>query len=268
MLPVFTRLAFPAHGSHRGGRGSYAPENTMYAYRKAVHECSTAILEVDLHLTKDGNIVLCHDESIDSISNGHGRIENMSLEQLRTYDAAYKYTQDGDTYPLRGQSITIPTLQEVLDEFLQVEKLAFFFDVKSLNVIEPMLKVIKERKIEDRVILGALDYDTNKAILAQKPTNVPLTIDAQSMTGVYTAYLQGKLAAHPIPHEIVGFLADEARRQTLIPNLFDVLHKKGKKIAVFGELLNHKEGQKQLIDMKADILFTDQPDILKETLSS
>jgi hypothetical protein len=69
--------------------------------------------------------------------------------------------------------------------------------------------------------------------------------------------MQGKIATHPIPHEIVGFLADEARRQvtlsiifpifltlaqTLIPDLFDALHKKGKKIAVFGEMLNHKEG--------------------------
>lgn len=61
-MSVFARLLFPAHGSHRGGRGSYAPENTMYAYRKAVHESSTAILEFDLQLSKDGTIVLCHNE--------------------------------------------------------------------------------------------------------------------------------------------------------------------------------------------------------------
>jgi len=78
--------------------------------------------------------------------------------------------------------------------------------------------------------------------------------------------MQGKLATHHIPHEIVGFLADEARRQTLIPGLFDALHEKGKRIAVFGELLNHKEGQNHLIELNADILFTDRPDILQETL--
>lgn len=61
MQSLLSRMRFPAHGSHRGGRGMYAPENTIYAYRKAVHESSTDILEIDLYLSKDGTIVLCHD---------------------------------------------------------------------------------------------------------------------------------------------------------------------------------------------------------------
>lgn len=64
VCPVLQSLKSPVHGSHRGGRGVYAPENTMYAYRKAVHEHTTQILEIDLRLSKDGQIVLCHDEYV------------------------------------------------------------------------------------------------------------------------------------------------------------------------------------------------------------
>lgn len=88
--------------AHRGYSAHY-PENTMLAFSKAIERGFDGI-ETDVHLTKDGNLVLCHDEKINRTSNGKGYIKDMTLEQLRAYSF-----NNGMKYDER-----IPLLEELL----------------------------------------------------------------------------------------------------------------------------------------------------------
>ena len=92
--------------AHRGVSGE-APENTLAAL-KAAAESGAHGIELDVQLTKDAQIVVIHDETIDRTTNGTGYVKDMTWEQLRTYDAGSWFHPS-----FKGESI--PSLEEVLD---------------------------------------------------------------------------------------------------------------------------------------------------------
>ena len=74
----------PLVWAHRGASG-YCPENTLAAFQKAVELCADGI-ELDVQMTRDGELVVCHDETIDRTSNGSGWIKNKTLAELKALD--------------------------------------------------------------------------------------------------------------------------------------------------------------------------------------
>ena len=110
--------------AHRGGRQLW-PENTLTAFRGAA-AMGVDVLEMDVHSSSDGVLVVLHDDTIDRTTDGMGLVHDYPLTALQALDAGYQWTADeGATYPFRGQGIAIPTLAEVLeafpDAFLNVE---------------------------------------------------------------------------------------------------------------------------------------------------
>lgn len=86
----------------------------MPAFDLAV-QAGADVLETDIHWTKDQVAVMCHDGTVDIVSNGHGPICNMTLNEIKKLDFGYRFSLDGGvSYPFRGKGIEIPTLAEVL----------------------------------------------------------------------------------------------------------------------------------------------------------
>ncbi len=92
--------------AHRGGAG-LAPENTLAAFRKAL-ELGVDALEMDLHVTRDGVVVIIHDETLDRTTDGRGDVGDLSLEAVKRSDAGDKFAP-----AFRGERV--PTLREVID---------------------------------------------------------------------------------------------------------------------------------------------------------
>ncbi|HSM70403.1 MAG TPA: glycerophosphodiester phosphodiesterase family protein, partial [Anaerolineales bacterium] len=110
--PYYEGVDRPLVIAHQGGDGIW-PGDTLYAFEKAV-EIGADVLEMDAHITKDGHIVLMHDETVDDTTDGTGLIEAMTLEELKRLDAAYDWSDDGgQTYPYRRLGIQVPTLDEL-----------------------------------------------------------------------------------------------------------------------------------------------------------
>lgn len=102
--------------AHRGASGT-APENTLPAFERAI-EMGADILEMDVHATSDGHIVVIHDPVVDRVTNGTGRVSELTLEDIKKLDAGYRHSPDGGkTFPYRGKGVTIPTLREVAEAF-------------------------------------------------------------------------------------------------------------------------------------------------------
>ena len=95
---------------HRGG-ASIGPENTLACYRKGI-EAGADMIEIDIHLTKDGKIIICHDQSINRTTNGTGKIREMTFDEIRQYRAI-----DADGSITDQQ---LPSLDEVFELFTQV----------------------------------------------------------------------------------------------------------------------------------------------------
>ena len=96
--------------SHRGNSGEI-PENTMLAFSIAVAKYNTDVLEMDVHSTKDGVIVVIHDKMLDRTTDGKDRIREHTYDEIKKLDAGYRFkSKDKKDYPFRGKGIRIPRL--------------------------------------------------------------------------------------------------------------------------------------------------------------
>ena len=114
--PFLAGLPQTAFVAHRGGAG-VRPENTLLAFVNALTYCGADVLEMDLHVTVDGVLVVSHDDTVDRCTDGQGPISEMTLRDLKQLDAGHRFTTDGQELPYRGVGIKIPTFEEVLDAF-------------------------------------------------------------------------------------------------------------------------------------------------------
>ena len=246
-FPVLAKLisSLPIHGSHRGGR-HWGKENTLETYRKAVNDARTQILEIDIWKSRDDKLVLNHDGIIQGL-----HVTENTLEQLRQIDS------------------DLLTLDQVLDEFASRTSLVYLFDMKDANAVSSTLETIQRYHLEDRVIFGAVDRTINKEVQKQKPSSIPICADIETMMKFAQAYKQGQVDEnYAYEHDILGFFLESHTRALLTKQLLDVIHKAGKPLALVGSLLDLPDVQKEMIELGVDILFTDRPDVLRQTLDS
>ncbi|MDW8564487.1 glycerophosphodiester phosphodiesterase [Staphylococcus shinii] len=103
--------------AHRGASG-YAPEHTFYSYDKSHNAIGASYIEVDLQMTKDGHLVAMHDETVDRTTNGTGRVDQYTLEELKQLDAGSKFNEQNPQYANSNyEGAQIPTLDEILERY-------------------------------------------------------------------------------------------------------------------------------------------------------
>lgn len=154
--------------AHRGYSGKY-PENTMLAFKQAQAHQADGI-ELDIHLTKDQQIVICHDEKVDRTSNGTGYIKDLTLEEIQTY----KFLNHMDQYSDEKLSdITAPSLDEFFDWFTSNE-MEVNIEIKNNifeypGIIESVLDLIEKYQLHDRVIISSFNHRTVLAMKEMEP---------------------------------------------------------------------------------------------------
>lgn len=143
---------------HRGA-SYYAPENSMEAFQLA-YEMGADGIEFDVQMTKDGYLVVTHDEEISRVSNGRGYVKDFFLEEIRQF-------QFNRTHP-EFQGVRIPLLEEVLEQFEKVEVRTgkeFLFNIELKNNVfsypgmeEKILKVVREKKVLQRTLFSSFSH--------------------------------------------------------------------------------------------------------------
>ena len=158
--------------AHRGASGKgLAPENTLAAFRKALDIGAEAV-EMDVHLTGDGHVVVCHDEILDRTTDQRGAIKNLSLSEIKRADAGTRFDP-----AFAGERI--PTLKEVLD-LIRDEAFALI-EIKPEDITREVVRAVEEQDAVERVVLqsfhgevvreiGLLNPDLRKALLIGVPT--------------------------------------------------------------------------------------------------
>lgn len=143
--------------AHRGYSAKY-PENTLAAF-KAAAKLPIAGVELDVHLTKDQQVVVIHDEKINRTSNGKGFVKDLTLQELRKFDFGSWFSDE-----FRGEKI--PTLAEVLEEFkykdhkINIELKSNIFVYAGLE--ELVLQEVEKFGLKDRVIISSFDHEAIK----------------------------------------------------------------------------------------------------------
>lgn len=146
---------------HRGAC-AHAPENTLESFRRA-RELGAEALELDVHLTRDGHVVVIHDPDVARTTDGQGAVASLTLAQVQALDAGARWTRDdGRTYPWRGRGARIPTLDALLEEFPGVPMM---IDAKSADVAVPLARLLAHHGAQPDVLVGSFSA-TNLAPFA------------------------------------------------------------------------------------------------------
>ncbi len=153
-MPVILRdpNARPVIG-HRGNR-AHAPENTLPSLLEAV-ALGVDGLEFDLHISKDGVLVLMHDVTLDRTTNGRGPVAGYTLSELRTFDAGARFTKDGSTFPWQGRGVSIPTFDEVIEALPRA--LPLIIELKTPAAAPFLLDAVRKHNLADRIIVAGFD---------------------------------------------------------------------------------------------------------------
>ena len=138
---------------HRGA-AAVAPENTLPSFEHAVHVGTDAV-ELDLHRSADGHLMVVHDPTLDRLTEGTGPVEERTLDELRTFDAGYRFTTDrGKTFPFRGKSVGIPTLEEVLEVLGDLPVVA---EIKSAAAGHALGEWLRKSPERERILVGGFE---------------------------------------------------------------------------------------------------------------
>ena len=145
----------PINIVYRGG-GGIGSENTLMAFRVAA-EAGARGLKLDVHMTRDGEIVVIHDATVDRMTNGSGAVAELTLEEIRGLDAGYRFTLNGgQTYPNRNPDLWVPTLREVYEWFpdalVNIEIRA-----AQQGVEEAVLRIVRDAGAEERTLVVSND---------------------------------------------------------------------------------------------------------------
>ncbi|UPV77588.1 glycerophosphodiester phosphodiesterase [Bacillus rugosus] len=228
--------------AHRGASGQF-PENTMLAFEKGI-EAGADGIELDVQLTKDGRIVVIHDERLDGTTSLKGFVKDTAYDIIKTANAAANHNQ---TY----SDIKVPLLEGVLS---WAEKKNFLINIELKNSViryegleEKVLEAVKRFNIEERIILSTFNHESLAlcARLAPHIERAALTSDVLYQADRYITSIPAS-GYHPKLNS---------------PGASDEVLKKmrNSSIEVRPYTVNRPEDMKRLFEAGADGIFTDFP---------
>jgi glycerophosphoryl diester phosphodiesterase len=243
--------------AHQGGDG-LRPGNTMPAFAHAV-ELGVDVLEMDMHATEDGVLVLMHDETVDRTTDGTGLIRKMSFDELRELDAGYDWSSDdGSTYPYRGQGIVVPALSEVLEAFPQMR---FNIEIKQRepSIAEPFCQTLRDYDMVDRVLVASFHPESITQFRAACPEVATSAVEPE-IRRLYTLNLLFLSAFYPSP--ATAFQVPEYSGETHVVTSRFVRGAQGRNVQVHVWTVNETEDMERMLEVGVDGIITDRPDRL------
>ncbi|WPO80471.1 glycerophosphodiester phosphodiesterase [Flavobacterium sp. KACC 22761] len=219
--------------AHRGAK-AYEPENTLQAFQKALDLNSDGI-ELDVHLSSDGHIIVIHDETIDRTTNGKGLVNDFTLSELKSF--------------LIDGRFQIPTLNEVFD--LVDKKCLINIELKGLNTPNKVVALIEEYvsvknwKYED-FIISSFDWNMLEETANLNP-NIPIGVLTEEDINTALAFAE-KIKAKAINPDF-NLLNEENVHQ---------MQKKG--FLVLPWTVNSEEDIQKVKSYKVNGIISDNPD--------
>jgi glycerophosphoryl diester phosphodiesterase len=253
---------WPVNFAHRGGAG-IAPENTLEAFRKGL-QVGAGVLELDVHTTADGHVVVIHDDVVDRTTQGTGPVREKTLAEIERLDAGYRFTRDeGKTFPCRDQGVRVPTLEEVYDEFDEVP-LNVEIKGKRAGIEESVWRVIEAADAEERTLVVSESMQT---ISRFRDVSGGRVATASSSVELIFFYILSVLGlgrfATPRYRALQGPETFHGLR-VVTPGLIRAAHKHGLRVDVW--TIDSEAAMRRLLGYGVDGIMTDHPDVLAELL--
>lgn len=227
--------------AHRGSAGTH-PENTMLAFKEAARVGADGI-ELDVQLSKDGEVVIIHDEKLNRTTGASGFVKNKTLKELQTLNAA-------STFKGKVSKERIPTLEEMLiwmhtnHLFCNIELKNTFFLYPGLE--EKVIRLVRAYEMEERIVISSFNHYSLVYChqLAPEIETAPLYRDGLYMPWVYARAIGGS-AIHPSIRSAPEFIIQSSMKAG---------------IRVRPYTINNEVDMKRLYSLGCSAIITDFPE--------
>lgn len=229
---------------HRGA-SQYAPENTLASYNRAI-EMGADGIEIDVHKSKDGHLIVCHDERVDRTTNGQGYIKDLILKEIKSLDAGSWFSKE-----FSGEKI--PLLEEVL-EFVKDKDILLNIELKNGPIFydgieDELIRLVRVFNLVENTIISSFNHYSLSYIK---------NIDKQFKTGIL--YIAGMIDPWEYAKK-VG--ASYIHPLYLTINEEVVLESQNNGVKVNSFTVNTEKEIELMKSFKVDGIITDCPDICK-----
>lgn len=249
--------------AHQGGDDLW-PSNTLLAFERAA-ALGADVLELDVHLTADGQFVVIHDATVDRTTDGTGAVAERALAELRTLDAGYDWQPDepaegfdpeASAPPYRGMGFAIPTLAEVLAAFPNA---AVNVEIKQDDpeVARALCSELRSENATDRVMVGSFHAPALRAFRDACPE----VATSAAPREVLTFFLLARARLHRIyspPFEALQVPTEQSGLTVVTPHFVEAAHQRGVDVHVW--TIDDVPTMNRLVAMGVDGLITDRPD--------
>lgn len=184
--------------AHRGA-SAYRPENTMPSYELAVEQGADAI-ELDVHLTSDGELAVIHDDTLERTTDLAGAIRALSMADIRQADAGARFAAEDGTHPYAGTGLRVPTLPEVLDWL--PEGTGLVIELKAADAADATVAAVRDSRARGTGAVTIISFDEAAierahALDPEIPTGLLLVPFDKIERGLTWAVEHGHAGVHP-----------------------------------------------------------------------
>jgi glycerophosphoryl diester phosphodiesterase len=225
--------------AHRGLSPEY-PENTILAFRKAI-EIGVDLLELDIQMSKDKQIIVCHDSDLFRCSNEHGLVHNLDYEEIQKYDV--------------GMGEKVPLLSEVLN-LIKGTKVGLMIEFKAFEIEQMTLNLVKAHHLEEQVMYGSMFYP-----IMQELRNLDSSVILYPSVGRLSKY---KIEDIIKLVEMVNGQYLNIDYTSITQELIQALREKN--IGIHAGTPDEFDNMVRMVEMGADILVTNKPKQIIEHL--
>ena len=273
MFAIFTARPAPDHAwfaqgkphplviAHRGGAG-LRPENTLAAFSHAA-ALGADVLEMDVQAAADGAIVVIHDATVDRTTNGWGRVDELSLKDLKLLDAGHSWSDDGGrTHPFRGKGMRIPALEEVLAAFPETRTI---IEMKYPKPGLPLAlcSLLRRSGHVQRHLVASMNAEAVASFRNTCPEIATAMTGAEARSFYYLHLARLERVYGPPVRALL--MPDRLRGETLpTPRLIEAARRRNLSAHVW--TVNEEGRMRELLALGVAGIMTDRPDTLLQVL--
>lgn len=243
---------------HRGAAG-LAPENTLAAFEHG-HAAGADGFELDVQLSRDGVVMVHHDDTVDRTTDGTGRVAELTADALARLDAGYRFEVNGSA-PFRGQGIGVPRFEDIVRRFPDA---ALIVELKNRHdaLADAVVDVLRRAGACERAIVGCFYPEP----LARIRRTAPEVATGASTNEVRWALYRSWLGLPPSQPAYRGFQVPEKSGVTRVVSRRFVRAANRAGVAVKVWTVNDLDDARRLLDWGVQGLISDRPDRLRQVM--
>ena len=239
--------------AHRGGR-ALGPENTLVAFDLGVAAGADG-MELDVHLSRDGRVVVCHDPTVDRTTDATGPLADRTAAELAALNATLRFGTDLE-HVWTGPRAGIPTLDDVLARYPHARVIVEIKDGTEACAAA-VVESVRRAEALGRTCVGSFSLLALQAVRAREPRMVTGAAPREGHWALYRSWVG--LSPGRVPYSVFQVPERAGRLQVVTPPFLRAVHKRD--ISCYVWTVNEDADMRRLFDLGVDGIITDRPDL-------